>query len=194
MTRIVIIGGGAAGINTAQGLAKNLTEADDTEVVVLEKNSFFYHVVGAPRAYVDADYSNKMFIPYDNAIPKHAKKFVRIVRGVATRISVDPNEVSYHSIAVVTTNAGWFGQVILVPLVVPGSHVSGYLRSWLISAKRPNWSMTGKTLESGSRSRVSAVSETYRSRLKLMIRVSVGLLLSRRRRARWACWTGSPLV
>eukprot|EP00644_Phytophthora_capsici_P013823 jgi/Phyca11/570990/estExt2_Genewise1.C_PHYCAscaffold_400120 len=39
-----------------------------------------------------------MFIPYDNAIPKHAKKFVRIVRGVATRISVDPNEVSYHSI------------------------------------------------------------------------------------------------
>ncbi|KAG1685852.1 hypothetical protein DVH05_028302 [Phytophthora capsici] len=98
MTRIVIIGGGAAGINTAQGLAKNLTEADNTEVVVLEKNSFFYHVVGAPRAYVDADYSNKMFIPYDNAIPKHAKKFVRIVRGVATRISVDPNEVSYHSI------------------------------------------------------------------------------------------------
>ncbi|KAF4047006.1 Pyridine nucleotide-disulfide oxidoreductase [Phytophthora infestans] len=98
MTRVVIVGGGAAGINTAQALAKNLTEDDDAEVVVLEKNAHFYHVVGAPRAYVDADYTNKMFIPYDNAIPKHAAKFVRIVRGVATHISADTNEVSYHAI------------------------------------------------------------------------------------------------
>ncbi|ETN19505.1 hypothetical protein PPTG_04797 [Phytophthora nicotianae INRA-310] len=98
MTRIVIVGGGAAGINAAQALAKNLTEADDTEVIVLEKNSYFYHVIGAPRAYVDGDYTNKMFIPYDNAIPKHAAKFVRIVRGVATHVSADTNEVSYHLI------------------------------------------------------------------------------------------------
>jgi len=98
MPRIVIIGGGAAGINTAQTLAKTLTEADDTEVVVLEKNAFFYHVVGAPRAYVNADFTNKMFIPYDNAIPKHAAKFVRIVRGVATQISADTSEVSYRAI------------------------------------------------------------------------------------------------
>ncbi|ETL85408.1 hypothetical protein L917_15037, partial [Phytophthora nicotianae] len=98
MARVVIVGGGAAGIRVAQALAKNLTEADDTEVIVLEKNSYFYHVVGAPRAYVDGDYTNKMFIPYDNAIPKHAAKFVRIVRGVATHISADTNEVSYHAI------------------------------------------------------------------------------------------------
>lgn len=98
MTRVVIIGGGPAGINTAQALAKNLSEADDTEVIVLEKNAFFYHVVGAPRAYVDADYTAKMFVPYDNAIPKHAAKFVRIVRGVATHISAEKNEVSYQSI------------------------------------------------------------------------------------------------
>ncbi|ETP08424.1 hypothetical protein F441_15593 [Phytophthora nicotianae CJ01A1] len=98
MERVVIVGGGAAGIRVAQALAKNLTEADDTEVIVLEKNSYFYHVVGAPRAYVDGDYTNKMFIPYDNAIPKHAAKFVRIVRGVATHISADTNEVSYHLI------------------------------------------------------------------------------------------------
>ncbi|ETI38521.1 hypothetical protein F443_15769 [Phytophthora nicotianae P1569] len=98
MERVVIVGGGAAGIRVAQALAKNLTEADDTEVIVLEKNSYFYHVIGAPRAYVDGDYTNKMFIPYDNAIPKHAAKFVRIVRGVATHISADTNEVSYHLI------------------------------------------------------------------------------------------------
>ncbi|OWZ21898.1 Pyridine nucleotide-disulfide oxidoreductase [Phytophthora megakarya] len=98
MTRIVIIGGGAAGINTMQALAKNLSESDNTEVILLEKNSYFYHVIGAPRAYVDADYTNKMFVPYDNAIPKHAAKFVRIVRGVATTISAVTNEVTYHAI------------------------------------------------------------------------------------------------
>uniref|UniRef100_H3GR24 FAD/NAD(P)-binding domain-containing protein n=1 Tax=Phytophthora ramorum TaxID=164328 RepID=H3GR24_PHYRM len=98
MTRIVVIGGGAAGINTAQALARKLTPADNTEVVVLEKNAYFYHVVGAPRAYVDASYTNTMFIPYDNAIPKSAAAFVKIVRGVATSISADSNEVSYHAI------------------------------------------------------------------------------------------------
>ncbi|KAF4043303.1 Pyridine nucleotide-disulfide oxidoreductase [Phytophthora infestans] len=98
MTRIVIIGGGPAGINTAQALAKNLTEADNTEVVVLEKNAYFYHVVGAPRAYVDANFTNKMSVPYDNAIPKNATKFVRMVRGVATQISANSNEVLYRAI------------------------------------------------------------------------------------------------
>ncbi|KAG6617249.1 Apoptosis-inducing factor B [Phytophthora cinnamomi] len=98
MTRIVVIGGGAAGINTLQALARKLTPADNTEVVLLEKNAYFYHVVGAPRAYVDASYAKKMFIPYDNAIPAQAAKFVRIVRGVATSISAETNEVSYQSI------------------------------------------------------------------------------------------------
>ncbi|KAE9350036.1 hypothetical protein PF008_g6644 [Phytophthora fragariae] len=98
MTRIVIIGGGAAGINMAQALARKLTPADNTEVVVLEKNAYYYHVVGAPRAYVDANYTKKMFIPYDKSIPSQAANFVWIVRGVATSISVDSNEVSYHSI------------------------------------------------------------------------------------------------
>ncbi|GMF40849.1 unnamed protein product [Phytophthora fragariaefolia] len=98
MTRIVIIGGGAAGINMAQALARKLTLADNTEVVMLEKNAYFYHVVGAPRAYVDPNYTNKMFIPYDNAIPNQAAEFVRSVRGVAMSISADTNEVLYYSI------------------------------------------------------------------------------------------------
>uniref|UniRef100_A0AAV1UI28 FAD/NAD(P)-binding domain-containing protein n=1 Tax=Peronospora matthiolae TaxID=2874970 RepID=A0AAV1UI28_9STRA len=97
-TRIVIIGGGAAGINTAQTLAKKLEPSDETDVVLLEKSSYFYHVVGAPRAFVDAKYASKMFIPYKNAIPSHAVKFVRIIRGVARGLSVHPNEVLYHAI------------------------------------------------------------------------------------------------
>ena len=97
-TRIVIIGGGAAGINTAQTLAKNLEPSDNTDVVLLEKSSYFYHVVGAPRAFVDAKYTSKMFIPYENAIPSYAVKFVQIIRGVAIGLSVNPNEVLYHAI------------------------------------------------------------------------------------------------
>ncbi|GMF10798.1 unnamed protein product [Phytophthora lilii] len=73
-------------------------EPDNTEVIVIEKNAFFYHVVGASRAYVNADYANKMFIPYENAIPKSAAAFVRIVRGVATQSSVVTNEIFYRSI------------------------------------------------------------------------------------------------
>ncbi|KAK1942853.1 Apoptosis-inducing factor B [Phytophthora citrophthora] len=98
MTRIVIIGGGPAGISTAQALARTLTEADNTQVVLIEKSAFFYHTVGAPRAYVDASYTAKMFIPYDDAFPASAAKFVRIVRGVATSISTETNEVSYNYI------------------------------------------------------------------------------------------------
>ncbi|EEY55253.1 pyridine nucleotide-disulfide oxidoreductase, putative [Phytophthora infestans T30-4] len=98
MTCTVIVGGGPAGINTAQALAKNLTESDKTDVVVLEKSAYFYHVVGAPRAYANASFMNKMFIPYDNAISKNATKFVRIVRGVVTKISAATNEILYHTI------------------------------------------------------------------------------------------------
>ncbi|KAI9990927.1 hypothetical protein PInf_018544 [Phytophthora infestans] len=87
-----------SGYQHREALAKNLTESDKTDVVVLEKSAYFYHVVGAPRAYVDASFMNKMFIPYDNAIPKNATKFVRIVRGVVTKISAATNEILYHTI------------------------------------------------------------------------------------------------
>ncbi|KAG7382830.1 Apoptosis-inducing factor 2 [Phytophthora boehmeriae] len=98
MMRIVIVGGGQAGINCAQNLAKNLTEADNTEVVVLEKSSHFYHTLGAARAHVDADYAKMMFVPYDNAIPKEASKFIRIEHAVATEISPEKNEISFRKI------------------------------------------------------------------------------------------------
>ncbi|RLN90868.1 hypothetical protein BBJ28_00014856 [Nothophytophthora sp. Chile5] len=98
MMRVVVVGGGQAGINCAQGLANKLTAEDKTEVVVLEKSAFFYHVMGAPRAYVDAGYKKNMFVPYGNAIPKHAADFVHVRRAVATRISADDNEVSFRTV------------------------------------------------------------------------------------------------
>ncbi|TMW68532.1 hypothetical protein Poli38472_006000 [Pythium oligandrum] len=96
MPRIVIIGAGPAGLNAAQTLAKTLKPSDNTEVVVLEKSKYFYYTIGAPRAYTEEKYTPNMFIPYDNAIPKEAASFVKIVRGVAT--SVSAKEIVYQAI------------------------------------------------------------------------------------------------
>ncbi|ETK78190.1 hypothetical protein F441_16005 [Phytophthora nicotianae CJ01A1] len=97
MTRIIIVGGGPAGISAAQALAKNLTVNDGTEVVVFEKSKYYYHAVGTPRAVVDAGYTKKLFVPYDNAIPAEARSFVKIQRAIVTRI-VSGNEVEYTPI------------------------------------------------------------------------------------------------
>ncbi|EGZ13549.1 hypothetical protein PHYSODRAFT_286623 [Phytophthora sojae] len=97
MPRIVIVGGGPAGISAAQALAKDLTPNDRTEVVVFEKSKYYYHAVGTPRAVVDADYTKKLFVPYDNAIPTEARSFVKIERAIVTRITAT-NEVEYTPI------------------------------------------------------------------------------------------------
>ncbi|GLD94361.1 hypothetical protein PINS_up002972 [Pythium insidiosum] len=73
MPRIVIIGAGPAGLNLFQALAKQLSPADDTEVVVFEKSKYYYHAVGTPRAYTEEAFAKMLFIPYDNAIPTNAR-------------------------------------------------------------------------------------------------------------------------
>ncbi|OWY99764.1 hypothetical protein PHMEG_00029181 [Phytophthora megakarya] len=97
MTRIIIVGGGPAGISAAQALAKNLTATDNTEVIVFEKSKYYYHAVGTPRAVVDANYTKKLFVPYDNAIPAEARSFIKIQRAVVTRIAPG-DEVEYAPI------------------------------------------------------------------------------------------------
>ncbi|GAB9464462.1 Pyridine nucleotide-disulfide oxidoreductase [Globisporangium polare] len=99
MPRIVIIGAGPAGLMFAVSLASSLTPSDNVEVVVLERSAYMYHTDGTPRAYTTASFVPKLFIPRDNAIPKAAASFVKIVRAVAIKISAEPrSEVVYRKI------------------------------------------------------------------------------------------------
>lgn len=97
-TRIIIVGGGAAGINAAKTLFTTLQPTDNVKVVLLEKNAFYYHCVGAPRAYTEETFAPKMFIPFDNVIPSTAKSFAKIVRGIVTCIDGVKNKIQYQLI------------------------------------------------------------------------------------------------
>ncbi|EQC25352.1 hypothetical protein SDRG_16762 [Saprolegnia diclina VS20] len=88
---IVIVGGGYAGIQLAQALAASLP-ATVAHVTVIEQQSFSFHAIGAPRAFVDKSFVPKLFMPLDKALPAHAT----LVRGVAESISA--NDVVVRSI------------------------------------------------------------------------------------------------
>ncbi|MFN0100903.1 MAG: NAD(P)/FAD-dependent oxidoreductase [Bryobacteraceae bacterium] len=62
MKRVVIVGGGYAGVT----LAKALDEVFD--VVLIERKDRFYHNVGAMRAYADASLFPRLLIPYDRLL------------------------------------------------------------------------------------------------------------------------------
>ncbi|DAZ96028.1 TPA: hypothetical protein N0F65_009007, partial [Lagenidium giganteum] len=96
--RIVIIGGGPGGIACAQDLAAHLTASDDVQVLVIEKQTHLFHATGAPRAYVEETFAEKLFVPYDNAFPEAARSFVRIQRAIATKIDAETNTIYFRNI------------------------------------------------------------------------------------------------
>lgn len=98
MARIIIVGGGPAGIAVAQTLASELTSADGVEIVVLEKSKYYFHAVGAPRAFVEPSFTSKLFIPYDKALPAAAKSFAKVTPALVTRIVPGANEVQYAAV------------------------------------------------------------------------------------------------
>ncbi|KAI8147107.1 hypothetical protein BJV82DRAFT_508834 [Fennellomyces sp. T-0311] len=50
---IVIIGGGYAGLGTARELEKRFSGNSKYRIIMIDKKSFFYHIVGGPRAAVE---------------------------------------------------------------------------------------------------------------------------------------------
>ncbi|EQC25353.1 hypothetical protein SDRG_16763 [Saprolegnia diclina VS20] len=78
--RIVVVGGGYAGIQFAQSLAYY---APGASITVIEKQTFTFHANGMPRAFVDKSYVPKLFIPLDKALPSH----VTLLRGLAVSMT-----------------------------------------------------------------------------------------------------------
>lgn len=64
--KIVVIGGGPAGLNFVQTVAKNLS-GSDSQIILIERREYYFHSFGSLRGMVDTDYIPKLFIPYDNA-------------------------------------------------------------------------------------------------------------------------------
>lgn len=73
MKRVVIVGGGYAGVTLARAL-------DDVfDVVLVERKDRFYHNVGAMRAYADASLFPRLLIPYDRLLRRGRVVFDDVV-------------------------------------------------------------------------------------------------------------------
>ncbi|KAI9498453.1 hypothetical protein BDB00DRAFT_800365 [Zychaea mexicana] len=86
---IVIVGGGYAGVSAAQELEKQLAGNSKYRVVLIDKKSFFYHIVGGPRAAVE--HINNI-IPYSHTfkdMKKHAVVQATVVRLGKNKIHLD---------------------------------------------------------------------------------------------------------
>src|SRR5690348_15738440 len=72
---VVVVGGGYGGVSVAKALD------DVADVVLVEPRDAFTHTVAALRGLVDADWSERMFLPYDQLLERG-----RVVRDTATRV------------------------------------------------------------------------------------------------------------
>ena len=75
MVRVVIVGGGYAGINAAINLEKSLPK--DSQIVLVEAKDYFYHNVGTVRAAVSKDFIKQVTIPYDKLFKKSENKVLQ---------------------------------------------------------------------------------------------------------------------
>lgn len=89
--RIVIIGGGPAGLITANGL-HDAAARGQVEVVILEKKDHADLVIGQPRSLVNGAFAHEALLPYDHAL--QGKKKPRVV-AVAEVTALHRGTVSY---------------------------------------------------------------------------------------------------
>ena len=95
---IAIVGGGASGLAFAQTVAKEFSSSKvKVEVTLFEKQEYYYNVFGSLRALVDTSYVPKMFIPYDNALPKNGP--AKIKRAIVSHIDYNSKAVTYSHLS-----------------------------------------------------------------------------------------------
>ncbi|KAF4315946.1 hypothetical protein BBO99_00009681 [Phytophthora kernoviae] len=80
-------------------MVRDLTTNDSTEVIIIEKSKFYYHAVGTPRTVVDANFTKKLFISYDNAISESAMPLIKFQRAMIVPGSVESMSYNYLVIA-----------------------------------------------------------------------------------------------
>lgn len=79
--RVVIIGGGPAGMRVADGLSGALANGS-VEVTILEKKDHFDIHCGNPRALVNAAYADEVLLPFDRLMKGQKKPSVVAVADV----------------------------------------------------------------------------------------------------------------
>ncbi|CAG8636195.1 10743_t:CDS:2 [Ambispora leptoticha] len=90
---IIIVGGGYAGVQVAQGLDKSLSRTH--QIILIEKKTHFYHAVGSLRAMVEENFEEQILVPY-TLLLKNGGKVVH-----ATVTEIHKNEV------IVVTETEW---------------------------------------------------------------------------------------
>ncbi|KAI7849610.1 hypothetical protein BDC45DRAFT_520009 [Circinella umbellata] len=83
---IIIVGGGYAGVKTAQTLEKKLADNNNYRIILIDKKSYFYHIVGGPRSAVE--HINNI-IPYSNTFKDMKKNAVH----QSTVVRLEKNKV-----------------------------------------------------------------------------------------------------
>ncbi|KAG2901977.1 hypothetical protein PC114_g12939 [Phytophthora cactorum] len=163
MTRIIIVGGGPAGISVAQALAKNVTTNDVTEVIVFEKSKYYYHSVGTPRAVVDADYTKKLVVPYDNAIAAEARTYTVPLKQPKNNIKRSTTE---KMMAELHQQIGNVNSILIVGGGATGAGVAGEIK--------PKFSNKTVTIIEGKDKLLSTdnVREKFRSRFLKFLEAS----------------------
>ncbi|KAI9499491.1 hypothetical protein BDB00DRAFT_782998 [Zychaea mexicana] len=81
---IVIVGGGYAGVRLAQALEKRFSGNDEYRVLLIDKKSYFYHIIAGPRAAVE--HINNV-IPYTHTFKDQEKNLV--VQAMVVRLEKD---------------------------------------------------------------------------------------------------------
>lgn len=74
MATVAIVGGGYGGVTLAKALD------DEIDVVLVEPKDAFVHTVAALRGLVDEDWSERMFVRYDNLLRRGRVVRDRVVK------------------------------------------------------------------------------------------------------------------
>ena len=104
--RVVVVGGGFAGLTAARGLAK----LSNVEVLLADQRTYFEYTPGILRAWVKPETHRRLVNPITNLLPKKRATFQRVLPGYTTRIferdAEQPSDTSCPLTLTMTTSEG----------------------------------------------------------------------------------------